>query len=389
MSGSFANAGALDQSSGVVRVGENHIEPLTEIIRLAWDPAASASGVRMARRAAAAVNPHGEGMEVPTFLFLSGKKPLGHLTTLPVRIDVDGEEHTAHWLKGFWVVPEHRNGPIGFLLVREALKQLGTTLSMVVQPAPRRLFQALGFIDFGQIPNFVRILQPTRVLRHLDLAATGLQFGPAWLAQMVGLARAPGIAHLLGAATASAFSSWTLTQPSGRDVLAIRPEELDPAAVDSLWERAGCYVSAAPCRDFVHLRARYFNRPGSYTALAAYTNGVLQGIATVRRPKEADDGRLRGIHLATLSDLVYPLDQPEVGARLLAAAERAALDLGAAALLCSGSHAALHPLLRRRAYLRLGGNVHFMARPGGHPLDHHDLADWWLMRADGEADDAL
>lgn len=64
-------------ATGVVRVDEAHLELLTELIRLAWSPAASVEHVRQARRAAAAVNPHGQGEEVPTFLFMADGRALG------------------------------------------------------------------------------------------------------------------------------------------------------------------------------------------------------------------------------------------------------------------------------------------------------------------------
>lgn len=389
MSGSTAPANAPHQASRVVQVSEEHLEPLAEIIRLAWDPRATAEGVGRARQAAAAVNPHGEGVEVPTFLFLSGDRPLGHMTTIPVHLSVRGQRHPAHWFKGFWVVPEHRNGPVGFLLLKEALRHLGTTLSTVVQPPPRRLFKSLGLSDFGQLPNFVRILRPARVLQRLDLGANGLSIGPEWVRKGVAVAQLPGLAHLCGAAVGAGLKGLTLLQPSARQVSAVAPQTIDPVEADALWARVSAGLAAAPLRDFAHIRARYISKGDTYTALLCRSGEGLDGFAMLRRPRESGDGRLRGIRMAALSDLLYPPDRPEIGLRLLAAAERTAHDLGADALLCSPSHGSVPPLLRRRGYVRLGGNVHFMARPDGYSLDGLDLAHWWLMRADGEADDAL
>ena len=52
--------------------------------------------------------------------------------------------------------------------------------------------------------------------------------------------------------------------------------------------------------------------------------------------------------------------------------------------------AAVRPLLRRRAYLPLPRNVHFMVRmPAGGPTLPQDLASFWLTRGDSEADEAF
>lgn len=367
-------------ATGVVRVDEAHLELLTELIRLAWSPAASVEHVRQARRAAAAVNPHGQGEEVPTFLFMADGRALGHLTTIPVVLWADGREHRAYWFKGFWVRPEHRNGLVGFLLLKEAMRHLEASLSMVVQPAPRRLFAAFGLRDLGVIPNYVRLLNPAGVLQRLDRSGHGIV--PAWLAR---LASQRLCAKAAGAAAGLALKAWTLPQPSARRAALEPVAGLDPDAVDRLWRHNRDRLLLAPSSDHAHLRARYIGKRDIYQAVTLQDPRL--GFAILRRPRQTGDRRLGNVRLATLADLFYPLDQPRLGLRLLAAAEQMARELGADALLCSSSHRALRPLLRRRGYVPLGGNVHFMARGDG--IAAIDLADCWLLRGDGEADDAL
>lgn len=374
--------------SRVVRVDEEHLAPLTELIRTAWTPSASLESVREARLAAAAANPHGAGKDVPTFLFLQGERPLGHLTTIPVQLQINGSRQPAFWFKGYWVAPEQRNGPVGYFLLREALQQLdATTLSMVVQPAPRKLFGKLGLTDLGTLPNAIRVLRPGRVLRRLDLAAAGV--GPSWATPLGRLAGLPGVAQGLGGALQLGLKGWTALQPSGRGVTALDPPTLDEGWLDALWGRCADTLQPAPVRDGAHLRARLTARPGVYQALTLEAEGRPAGFALVRRPREAGDPRLSGIRLATLADLVFPADRPDLGLRLLAGAEQAALRLGADAMLCSSSHRQLPGLLHRRGYVGLGGNVHFMIKPKGFSVQGQALQDWWLMRADGEADDGV
>src|SRR5213593_994324 len=127
----------------IVRADDRHAPALAEFYRAVWDPSATPEAVRRARATAAAQNPVTPGEEVPTFLFLQRGRVLGHVTTIPVRLHAAGTSRPGHWVKGLMVVPEHRNGPVGMLLLKEAVRQLDLAMAMVVQPAPRRLFQAL------------------------------------------------------------------------------------------------------------------------------------------------------------------------------------------------------------------------------------------------------
>ena len=58
----------------------------------------------------------------PAIIAVQNQRVIGYLGTLPMRLWKNGREADAHWFKGFMVVPEFRNGPIGFALVREAMR---------------------------------------------------------------------------------------------------------------------------------------------------------------------------------------------------------------------------------------------------------------------------
>ena len=111
-------------SAEVVRAADEHAEVLAEFYRRVWDPAATAERVLGGRRAAA-TDPAGAGEPPPTFIFLADGAVVGHVTTIPVRLWDSGSEHVFHWVKGLMVLPEHRRGPVGFLLLRETLRHLG------------------------------------------------------------------------------------------------------------------------------------------------------------------------------------------------------------------------------------------------------------------------
>lgn len=376
-------------ATGVIRVGVEHAELLAAFYRETWDAAATGASVHAARRAAAARNPVHPGEPPPTFLFLANGRPVGHLTTIPVRLWTAAGERPAHWLKGLMVLPAHRNGPVGFFLLREALAQLELALSAAVAPEARTLLQAAGLTDLGPLPNAVRVLNPARVLRSIDPDAVGAALPRPLRAAAARVRRSPVLSTLAGTLLRAAAAGWTGARggSGGRDAVVL--PELRPGEVSRLWARVRRGLSAAPSRDAACLRARY-GMEGGYRLLGVYEGGVLAGFAAVRPPRPDGDPRLGGARVATVSELVAPVDRPAVLRALLQGAETVARSLDADALLCTASHPAARDALRRRAYLPFPGNVHLLLRepPGTAPLPRA-LAAWWLTRGDSHADEVF
>jgi len=51
------------------------------------------------------------------------------------------------------VLPEYRNGPIGYRVLKELVGQLRRSVVLTVAPASVRLFEALGYANLGVVPN--------------------------------------------------------------------------------------------------------------------------------------------------------------------------------------------------------------------------------------------
>src|SRR5512138_1676861 len=54
----------------------------------------------------------------PGFGLLIEGRLAGYIGTLPVRFWDGVQEHSGHWMKGLMVLPQYRNGGIGFLVLR-------------------------------------------------------------------------------------------------------------------------------------------------------------------------------------------------------------------------------------------------------------------------------
>src|SRR5690606_3574899 len=186
------------------------------------------------------------------------------------------------------------------------MRHLEASLSMVVQPAPRRLFAAFGLRDLGVIPNYVRLLNPAGVLQRLYRSGHGLV--PASLAR---LASQRLCATAAAAVAVLALSPRPLPQPSARRAALEPVAGLDPDAVDRLWRHNRDRLLLAPSSDHAHLRARYIGKRDIYQAVTLQDPRL--GFAILRRPRQTGDRRLGNVRLATLADLFYPLDQPRLG----------------------------------------------------------------------------
>jgi GNAT superfamily N-acetyltransferase len=370
-------------------VDHRHTRLLADFIRQTWDPSATEERVRRARQRAAQDNPAAAGEEAPTFLFLSGDQPLGHVTTIPIRLWLRSHTVPAHWVKGLMVAPAHRGGPVGFLLLKGAQQHLDLALAMVVERVPIRLFEALGFQDLGALPNYLRLLKPAKVLRRLDLSALDLQGIPRGLAWAARFAQRSGMATATGLGLGGLTNLWTA---AGRGVR-LRSEAREQLGLDAdeIWARMSEAVSASPVRDAAYLRWRYAQGSvGHYRSVSVFDGSHPRGLAVVRRPSDEGDPRLKGIRIAVLSELLFPPDRPAIGLAVLAAAENLARELGADALLFSGSHGCSRQLLRKRAFIPVSGNVHVLVR--GLPKNLQpvpELSDWWLTRGDSNADESF
>lgn len=387
----------IDQSSEaiakieVLRVTSEQADLIARFIRTVWSPMATAQSVTDARQSEAAANPATGGAEVPTFLVLSNGDPIGHLTTIPSRHWANGAEHIVHWAKGLVVLPEYRNGPVGFLLLKEAVKQLDRILATVVATPARRLFGALRFNDLGAVPNYILLLDPVRVAKNLDVGALGLGGVPAWFPSLLNLARKTGVYRLGGWGVSAALGLRSLPstfRAQGYQACTVaRLSEVQ--GIDELWDQVRTGLDSGTVRD-----ARYFvwrydrRRAGEYRALAVNRGGTLRGLAILKTAGESEsDSRLKGIRVAILSDMLYDPAEPGAGlAGLRAAATQARVD-GAHALLCSATAPALKALLKAQGYVRIPGSMHLLSRyPAEDRALPSGLDQWWVTRADGESD---
>ena len=373
----------------VLCAGDSHVPALAEFYRAVWDPEATTEGVRAARAKAAAANPFEPGRCSPCFLFMRDGEAIGHIGSIPAKFWNGTSEHRASWFNGFMVLPEHRNGPVGYAVLKEALRDAALSAVLTVAPPSKRLFGAMGFVDRGPVPNYLLILRPGAVLAAVDVDALGLRGA---VPRLVRLARRLGFAHLSFLAQFG-LALWKAIGGRGcrGATFSVGLGSATPDEITGLWRRVREQIGAAHVRDAAYLRWRFASSDHDlYEIVMVRERGSLVALAVVRPPRDQGDERLRGIRVATLTDILFAPDRPDVGITTVGAAERIARRLGADALLCTASHRALSAVLQRRGFLRFAGNAHFMMRDTlkqrGWPAS---LSEWWITRGDAEADGNL
>ena len=374
----------------VRRLGEADADSIAEFLRAAaWDPDATPERVRETLRKAAADNPFEPGCEPPVVGVFVGTRLAAYITSIPTRLWNGRESTAAHWLKGFWVLEPYRNGPVGFLLLKEMLKQVGLAASMPAALVPRRLSAALGMLDLGAVCNYIEPLRPARILRKLDFERYFNRL-PAAALLAVRITRTRPVAYAIGALVTLGVG--TLRLPgvlAARSLRAELSERLpSEATLDDLWARAQRALRCAAVRSGAYLRWRYErDSHGRYCFASVWRGDELVGLAVLQHPERLDDPRIAGLGIGSVVDLV--LDPQCRGAlpAVLTLARRWARAADYDALLLTASYRGLRARLRRAGYVPTPGNIHVMLRD---PDTRHelstDLGDWMVTRGDAWSD---
>jgi hypothetical protein len=184
------------------------------------------------------------------------------------------------------------------------------------------------------------------------------------------------------------LGAWSILRGSrGKGIRTAVVDRIDRAEYDALWSRSRQRFQFAQVRDGEYVQRRYLS-DDAYMLMEARDGAALVGFGAVRHPRPEGDERLAGLVVAPLSDVFTPLDRPDAASAILACAEKAAHSMGADALMCSASHPFLLSALSARAYLRVPPTLQFLARVGkGESAG--SISDWWLLRADGNADEGF
>ena len=378
--------------AGVALYDRSMEEAFGRFCRVIWpgsrgrasDPAAESDGSARGRG--------GPRENPPTFVFVKGGDIVGHVTTIPVQLSAFDRTVAAHWIVGFMVLPEHRNGLVGPLLIKEVNRSLDCALSLHVERPVLRILTGLKWVHAGVLPQYLRVLDARGVARNLQLSglkSVALRSGETAAVQPPGFGESS--ARMLGGwVLAAAQAVWTgvtrLARPRALPA-EVRDEREFDDAYDALWEAVRGRIGACLVRDRTYLQARYGAFPDRYRVLACRRQNRLLGYSIVKTRQFSGDLRMGDMKVGTIVDCLFDPDAPAVPQALLDAALKMCAREGMHAVLCTASHAALRRLLRANGFLAIPGNLNVAYHNRTNlPLQNVPLEAWHLMRGDSDAD---
>lgn len=378
-----------------VRLSRDHVGAYAEFVRSTWDPTATPEDLEGALGDGGEAAGRRALSDRETFVCLSGDRVVGQVGAIPIELQRSGRAEPAHWVKGLWVLPEFQGTVVAFLLMKKVTEAVGgPQLVLAVRPDVHRLLDAVGFRDVGEVPNFVRPIDASRILRRARVSdMDSVELPPAG-ARLLDLGRRTGLVGAGGAALQWMVDAWAAIRGGGSSSPDVRlTNRVSVEACDGLWETVRRSLTASPVRDGTYLRERYeLEGDGDYTFVEAREGADLVGFAALRSPSENGDPRLGGLRVASLSEIVFRPGDRAAGLGLIRGAVDGAREADADAVVCSVTDDSAREALDLGGFFRVGGNMHLLFRPVDGEADQSaaprsTLSDWWITRGDGFSDE--
>jgi len=328
----------------------------------------------------------------PTFVFVKGEDIVGHVTTLPVQLSSYAKTVEAHWIVGFMVLSEYRNGLVGPLLIKEVNRSLDCALSVFVEPPVLRILRGLKWTYQGVVPQYLRILDAPGVSRNLQLSGlkaltirTGETSPALPLRWIESLLRTLG-GWILAVGQALWVGLTIVARPRSLPV-EVRVEQGFDDSHNQLWQAVGGRFGACIVRDQRYLQRRFGGNTDRYRVLGCRQENRLLGYCIVKTKQFSNDLRMGNMKVGTIVDCLFDPDAPAALQTLLDCVVKVWAREGVHVVLCTASHAAVRRLLRANGFLAIPGNLNFAYHNRTNvPLQDIPLEAWHLMRGDSDAD---
>ena len=368
-----------------------HAAALQKFIDHFWPRKDSATDSSNSLSQPGTVEQGGTDNKPPTFLFLKNDEVIGHITSLPVRLSVRSATDPAHWLVGFMVLPEHRNGLVGPCLIKIVNETLDLAMSLHVEEPVLRILKGLGWYHVGVIPQYVHVMNGYRLLKNIRTQQMSFfnERGGLWGRGLQFLA-SNQLTHLvMGSLVRLAARSWllatTFARRSGRTLCVTEEHEFD-SSYDAFWDRVGSKFDALVVRDRAYLQSRYGRTLKDDKLLACREGDDLRGFCILKLKQFQDDPRMGWLRMGTILDCLFDPNNPQALQALLSASiqrlAREEVDL----IFCTASHRTVQELLVRNAFLKMPGNLNLAYYDRIRAIDKQvSLSAWHLMRGDSDA----
>lgn len=373
----------------VLFYNDAYLDSMVEFIKSVWDETITAEAFSNRRTADREENPYaGEGGN-PLAIAVEGKRIVGRLSAIPGRLWTNGEEHQMCWLSGLHILPEFRGRKLAPLLPKLMIDNFPIVTGFFVREAPLRIYNNLGWTIVGKIPEYMKILDARGFFRNFDVANFDHMLGrKKALAKTLCTIGRTGDAFL-PSLLLGGLSILRKTRPGRDRQMNVAIVENFDRRVDGLWKRNKPFIKHAQVRASGYLNWHFKSRTG-WIKVIGEENGAINGYAILSVKKFSEDERLRDMKVLSIIDIFWNFDQPHVFAGMLRSIERLARERGADMLLCSIHEPSAEKMLKRSAFIRIPGTVHFAYHCSKEGLKlPAALDDWFITRGDADAAGSL
>lgn len=203
-------------------------------------------------------NPYFEGEGYAIKLALKDNQIIGHLGYIPVKLRAADKEYKAAWTANWMVVPEYQRLGVGIVLAHKLLSEFDVVMAVGVNELARNLWLRMGWMDFGYLKRYIKIISLEEVLMLIDKRENDNAIG--------GLFK-PNLNHQIE------NSSATMIQ---------RASDFD-SSFDTFWQTFSGQNLISCLRESRYLNWRYVEHPKfQYHIFQSKVNMQIQGFAILR-----------------------------------------------------------------------------------------------------------
>jgi GNAT superfamily N-acetyltransferase len=305
-------------------------------------------------------NPNNPGHIPLIWVAREGKAIIGQYATMPVALNIKGQDVSGSWGMDVMVAPERQRQGLGEALFGTWDRHVGAALGLGLSPSSHKLFQKLRWPEIGPIPFFVKPLT-RRALRR-----------PEWPMPVNRLVSAVTLPYVKYAAR---------MRPMLGEVRLIRRFD---QSFNDLWQRVGPKFDLAVRRDADYLQWKFVTPPHvRYTIAALQRDSGAAGYIVYRHTHEP-----RG-RVTLIVDFLVDPDDADGLVTLLRWVDREARAADSDKIRCFCLNDGFGRVLRHEGYSSVKSSLQFVVKVNAVsvPPDFYTrTGSWHIMLGDSDQD---
>lgn len=300
--------------------------------------------------------PHADIGKPPVWIAKSGGEIVGQVGTIPVSVNIAGNQRRAIWILDMIVMPEFRRRG----LVKQMLKNAETNFTsfgLVLNSAEQHstpLMKSIGYEHLINITRFHKPLFPANDIREIAKS------------------------NLLRKSVNLAFAPFRRRFEKNKNIHTV--EKFDES-FDAFWTEAETQWACAVRRTAKYLEWQFTRQPGKhYDVIGYYEGEKLLGYAVLYFRKPRAGG---AIAKAAISDICYhPENAKGTVDALLEESLRLAIERQAGGLVTDAHDKLLEERLAHYGFWRVKNPLQFMVKSDEFEDLLYNHENWFLTRAD-------